>query len=303
MTAKSTTARPRKTAVQRQAEAKALHEKLTTQIEALASSGEWQKFLDYAASFHSYSLNNLLLITAQCPHATQVAGFRAWQVKGRQVRKGEKSIKIFGYSSKKITEKNEKTGEDEEKKITLFPILSVFDISQTDPIEGVATPAHPSRRLEGTDDADLYARTAAYLEGIGWTVTREPIPGEANGYTTTDGTRRVVVEANVSDAQAAKTAIHEAAHVLLHADEDHAEYIAHRGIKETEAESVAYIVAGVFGLDTAAYSVGYVAGWSKTDPETIKATAANVLRTAHTLTEALDPTEDNDGDEDTEPTA
>lgn len=289
MTAKTTKARTRKTAEQRQAEAKALHDKLATQVEALAASGEWQRFLDYAASFHSYSLNNLLLIIAQCPHASQVAGFRAWQEKGRQVRKGEKAIKIFGYSTKKITEKNEQTGEEEEKKITRFPILSVFDISQTDPIEGAQAPAHPARRLAGADDADLYARTAAYLEGIGWAVTREAIPGEANGYTTTDGTRRVVVDATVSEAQAAKTAIHEAAHVLLHAEEDHAEYIAHRGIKETEAESVAYIVAGIFGLDTAAYSVGYVAGWSKADAETIKATAGNVLRAAHTLAEALDP--------------
>lgn len=292
MTAKTTKARTRKSTEQRQAEAKALHDQLATQVEALAASGEWQRFLDYAASFHSYSLNNLLLIIAQCPHASQVAGFRAWQEKGRQVRKGEKAIKIFGYSTKKITEKNEQTGEEEEKKITRFPILSVFDISQTDPIEGAQTPAHPARRLEGADDADLYARTAAYLEGIGWTVTREAIAGEANGYTTTDGTRRVVVEANVSEAQAAKTAIHEAAHVLLHAEEDHAEYIAHRGIKETEAESVAYIVAGIFGLDTAAYSVGYVAGWSKADAETIKDTAANVLRATHTLAAALDPADE-----------
>lgn len=291
MTAKTTKARTRKTAEQRQAEAKALHDQLAAQVEVLAASGEWQRFLDYAASFHSYSLNNLLLIIAQCPHASQVAGFRAWQEKSRQVRAGEKAIKIFGYSSKKVTEKNEQTGE-EEKKITRFPILSVFDISQTDPIEGAQTPGHPARRLEGTDDADLYARTAAYLQGIGWTVTREAIAGEANGYTTTDGTRRVVVDATISEAQAAKTAIHEAAHVLLHAEEDHAEYIAHRGIKETEAESVAYVVAGIFGLDTAAYSVGYVAGWSKADAETIKATAANVLTAAHTLTKALDPTED-----------
>lgn len=289
MTAKTTKARTRKTAEQRQAEAKALHDQLATQVEALAASGEWQRFLDYAASFHSYSLNNLLLIIAQCPHASQVAGFRAWQEKGRQVRKGEKAIKIFGYSTQKVTEKNEQTGEEEEKKITRFPILSVFDISQTDPIEGAQTPTHPARRLEGADDADLYARTAAYLEGIGWSVTREAIAGEANGYTTTDGTRRVVVDAAVSEAQAAKTAIHEAAHVLLHGEEDHAEYIAHRGVKETEAESVAYIVAGIFGLDTAAYSVGYVAGWSKADAETIKATAGNVLRAAHTLAEALDP--------------
>ena len=291
-TAKNTKARPRKTTEQRQVEAKALHEKLAAQVEALASSGQWQKFLDYAASFHSYSINNVLLIATQCPHASQVAGFRAWQEKGRQVRKGEKAIKIFGYSSKKITEKNDQTGEEEEKKITIYPTLSVFDISQTDPIEGAETYSHPARRLEGADDAELYARTAAYLEGIGWSVNREAIPGETNGYTTTDGTRRVVVDANLSQAQAAKTAIHEAAHVLLHAEEDHAEYVAHRGVKECEAESVAYVVAGIFGLDTAAYSVGYVTGWTGGDAETIKETAANVLGAAHTLAEALEPAAD-----------
>lgn len=79
----------------------------------------------------------------------------------------------------------------------------------------------------------------------------------------------------------------EAAHVLLHAEEDHAEYVEHRGIKETEAESVAYVVAGILGIDTSAYSVGYVAGWSQCDAGTIKATAANVRRAAHILADAL----------------
>ena len=75
----------------------------------------------------------------------------------------------------------------------------------------------------------------------------------------------------------------------MHADEKDAtaQYAAHRGIKETEAESVAYVVAGILGLDTSAYSVGYVAGWSNCDAETIKATAANVLRAAHALADAL----------------
>ena len=61
----------------------------------------------------------------------------------------------------------------------------------------------------------------------------------------------------------------------------------HRGQCEVEAESVAHVVAGILGLDTSAYSVGYVAGWSNCDAETIKATAANVLRAAHALADAL----------------
>ena len=140
MTAKTTKARTRKTPEQRQAEAKALHDQLATQVEALAASGEWQRFLDYAASFHSYSLNNLLLIIAQCPHASQVAGFRAWQEKGRQVRKGEKALRIFGYSTKTIREEDADTGEQVERRIPRFPVLSVFDISQTDAIPAPSSP-------------------------------------------------------------------------------------------------------------------------------------------------------------------
>ena len=79
-------ARTKKSPEQRKAEA--LHAQLAEQVEAPASSDAWQRFLTFATSFHTYSLNNVLLILAQCPDASHVAGFRQWQAKGRQVRKG-----------------------------------------------------------------------------------------------------------------------------------------------------------------------------------------------------------------------
>ena len=48
-----------------------------------------------AAKLHSYSLANLLLIGAQAPLATRVAGFGTWQSVGRQVRKGGRGIAIL----------------------------------------------------------------------------------------------------------------------------------------------------------------------------------------------------------------
>ena len=45
-------------------------------------------------------LSNQLLILAQRPDATTVAGYRAWQSLGRQVRRGATGIGIFGYSTK-----------------------------------------------------------------------------------------------------------------------------------------------------------------------------------------------------------
>lgn len=290
----ATATKTRKTAEERKAQAEELHAQLTAKIETFTSSDEWMKFLAFAQAFHAYSLNNVILILSQCNIASRVAGFRKWQELGRQVRKGEKALKIFGYSTKKVTETNAATGEDEEKTIVRFPILSVFDISQTDVMEGAEDYSSPARRLTGSEDLGIITKVTEFLSERGWSVTHEAIPGEVNGYTTTDGSRRVVIDADLSPAQAAKTAIHEAAHVILHAEEDHAEYVAHRGIKETEAESVAYVMAGMLGLDTSAYSVGYVAGWSKADIETVRNTAANVLRAVHVLAEALDsePTAD-----------
>ena len=56
----------------------ALHEQISDGVAALVESQGWRAMLDTAAKFHSYSLGNLLLIGAQAPQATRVAGFRTW---------------------------------------------------------------------------------------------------------------------------------------------------------------------------------------------------------------------------------
>lgn len=300
----STRKRTPKTPEQRQVEAQALHDTLTAQVEQLLESGEWLRFLEFVKSFHHYSLTNVLLILAQHREASLVAGFRQWQTKGRQVRKGQRAIKIRGYSTKKVTETDEDTGEEVQRTLTRFPVLSVFDISQTDPIDGADAPAEPVQRLTGEAPAGLYDAMAEHLSGHGWDVAREPIAGETNGYTTTDGTRRIVIDDQLAPAQAAKTLLHEAAHATLHVDAttgegDTATYVAHRGLFECEAESVAYVLAAMAGLDTSAYSVGYVATWTRGDLDTVRGTAENVLRAVQTLAPALhDQDQDQDHDQD-----
>lgn len=55
-----------------------------------------QQFLRTMAAFHQYSLKNLILIHDQFPLASRLAGYQQWKKLGRQVRKGEKGIRIFG---------------------------------------------------------------------------------------------------------------------------------------------------------------------------------------------------------------
>ena len=73
----------------------ALHQRLHDQVKALRTGADWQRMLTVAARFHDYSLNNVLLILAQRPDATRVAGYQTWRGLGRQVTKGEHGIAII----------------------------------------------------------------------------------------------------------------------------------------------------------------------------------------------------------------
>ncbi|VTR76055.1 ArdC-like ssDNA-binding domain-containing protein [Cellulomonas hominis] len=290
----------RTTPEQRREQAAALQATIAEKVDVLRADEQWRAFLDVARGFHRYSLNNLILIWSQRPDATQVAGFRQWQARGRQVRKGERAIRIFGYATKKITDddagddEQTQTDENGQRVRVWFPLLAVFDLAQTDPVDpDTPDPADLVKHLTGADALGIVDAVTDFLTSRGWSLAREPIRGAANGYTAIDGTNRVVVDADVAPAQAAKTALHEAAHVLLHADLPDREYAEHRGVCETEAESVAYVVAGLLGLDTSAYSIGYVAQWADADVDLIRSTAANVLRAAHALADAI-TSDDND---------
>ncbi|MEO7017473.1 MAG: hypothetical protein ABI130_10255 [Leifsonia sp.] len=58
---------------------------------------------------------------------------------------------------------------------------------------------------------------------------------------------------------------------------------------EVEAESVAYIVAGLAGFDTSAYSIGYISGWANEDLDLVRETAARVLQAAQVLANVTAP--------------
>ena len=80
----------------RKATLERMHSQLAERVGSMDSLQAWSAWLRFANSFHAYSFRNTVLIWAQLPEATMVAGYRAWQAKGRQVRRGETAIKVFG---------------------------------------------------------------------------------------------------------------------------------------------------------------------------------------------------------------
>ena len=244
----------------------ALHTQLAERVGSLDSSQEWVAWLRFANSFHRYSFNNTVLIWSQNPEATMVAGYRAWQAKGRQVRRGETAIRVLGpVTTREATvdeQGNPVRGADgkpiQEVRIVGVKPVSVFDVSQTD---GDPLPEPPQvQLLRGEAPAGLWDALQGFVESQGFTVSRGNCPDEANGVTMF-AERQVRVRADVDDAQAVKTLAHEAGHVLLHAPDQRGSF-ACRGIVEVEAESVAFMVTAAHGLDASQYTFTYVTSWA-----------------------------------------
>jgi hypothetical protein len=66
-------------------------------VEALESgqSEVLTQYLSAMGRFHNYSFGNIMLIARQKPDATNVAGLRTWNSRGRFVKRGEKGIMIL----------------------------------------------------------------------------------------------------------------------------------------------------------------------------------------------------------------
>jgi hypothetical protein len=257
-------------------EAQGLLNQLHAGVEAMVSGEDWRRLLELSSRLHHYSFGNTLLIAMQCPDASMVAGYKRWQDLGRQVRKGERSIRILAP----VVVKRETEDNDEPARVVVgFRGAAVFDIGQTD---GPDLPTGPML-LEGEAPAGLLARVVELIEAQGYRFERGDC-GRTNGFTD-PGRKLVQVRADVSDAQAAKTALHELAHVLMHAGAS----FECRGVREIEAESVAFVVAGKAGLSTDSYSFGYVVGWSGGDSKLVTSTGDAVLRVAERIIQGLHP--------------
>lgn len=288
-------------AEQRKDELDDLHGRLAEHVEQLTQDSGWREWLDVAARFHSYSFNNTLLIFAQKPSATLVAGYRDWQKMGRQVRKGEggpNAIRILAPVKRRVpvgpeddardgdrgTERTDQDGTVTRVATVGFKPTSVFDVTQTD---GEPLPEQPRPQLlAGAAPEGLWEALETFGTQRGWHVARERINDGSNGYTDFSA-RTIRVRDDVEPAQAVKTLAHEIGHALLH-DDGSARVATHRGIAEVEAESVAHLVLAAHGANTDAYTFDYITGWATQVPgqepaDTVRATAQRVLRASRTV--------------------
>jgi len=205
----------------------------------------------------TYSFRNLIVAKAQLPESMFLASFKRWKELGRNVKKDEKSLRIFAPRFKKDEE-------TEESQLKGFISVPVFDYSQT---EGEPLPIDKLFiSLEGEcDEARAIIEMATIIAEKNNCNVSFGNTGASKGYYSLTN-HRIVVSEYASINQQAKTLVHELVHSRVHAFGAIREN-ATSSEKEMVAEGVAFIVCSYFGLDTSDYSFQYVYGWSKDKSE------------------------------------
>ena len=292
---------PKAAAEARKAEMEEITTKLEKGVKDIFDGENYQAYLNFCAKLPRYSVNNQILIMMQKPDATMCQSFTNWKEANRFVRKGEKGIRIFApapYKMQKEQDKMDASGkaildkdgepvkETVEVTINAFKPVSTFDISQTD---GEPVPTPGVDELTGSVEG-YETLLAAIKEVVPVPISFEQIDSGAKGFYHLEE-NRIVVQEGMSEAQTVKTLLHEASHQALHSKEamDSAGEKKSKNQKETEAESVAYVVCQHYGIDTSDYSFPYVATWSadKEVPE-LKASLDTIRRTASELIVKID---------------
>ena len=291
---------PRARFEERKKEMEAITAKLEKGVKDVFTTDGYKAYLSFCSKLPRYSVNNQILIMMQKPDATMCQSFENWKSAGRNVKKGEKGIRIIApapYKTEREIERTDKDGnvimgkngepikDKAEITINAFKPVSTFDVSQT---EGADIPDIGVKELtSGVSGYEMLL--AAIKESVPVPVTFEKIKTDAKGFYSVDE-NKIVIKEGMSEAQTVKTLLHEASHQALHSKEAMKEGgNKSKNQKETEAESVAFVVCEHYGIDTSDYSFGYVASWSKDkDVPELKASLDTIRKTASELITRID---------------
>ena len=215
-------------------------QRLADETDQAAQGAELTRYLTTLSRFYTYSAHNCALIAMQRPDATRVAGYRAWQGLGRQVKKGAKGIAILCPAP--ITGKTEQ-GDDAVIALR-FRTGWVFDQADTD---GADLPALTVHAVAGDRYDALLRQLIEIAERGGLSVTFKPrLIQNANGVSYGDG--RIDLKEGNPAGNLCKTLIHEMCHERMHRAEERRTFTTQQA--ECQAEAAAYCLCTALDIPT-----------------------------------------------------
>ena len=262
---------------------KELFDKIVEGVNNIISSGEFERFLKFSKNFHHYSFNNIVLIYSQMKEATQVAAFKKWQSMGRKLKKGVHGIQIIYPIKRKYTKIIEgqdslldDNNKEQEVEYMTYRYTYVYDISQT---VGKPLPLE-NNALNSDNKKEFYKFLKTFSP---YKIEEEDIFGTAKGYWI-EKEQKIIIKKSLSIDDKVSVLLHE----LTHAFYDDFDYKEDRNLSETFVESVAFIVADYFDLDTSLCSFEYIASWVGEDTKIILELGNKIQKCANSFIKKLE---------------
>jgi antirestriction protein ArdC len=207
------------------------------------------------STFHNYSILNQLLASSQLQSRGQniapIASYKKWQELGRQVKKGSKAIALL---MPVLVNKKDAEGNKTDDKMQFFVTKNNwFSLDDTEGAE-----FKPEVKIAAWNKEKA-------LESLNIKETIfQSLSGNAQGYA-----RDREIAINPLAVLPHKTRFHELAHIVLGHTKENAlmsdSEMTPKNIKEVEAESVAYILCELLGLEGVKESRGYIQHWLNSD--------------------------------------
>ncbi|MCU1242849.1 MAG: hypothetical protein JWO71_3575 [Candidatus Acidoferrum typicum] len=261
-------------------EVKQITNKALEELAASLESGHSETLTSYLkamALFSKYSLNNLFLIARQRPDARRVAGYQTWRKLGRFVRKGEKGIAIIAPLIRRKPEVENLKSAEEESVVSGFKVAHIFAEEQTD---GEAVPEIGCV----TGDPGYYlSRLEEFVRQNGIELRYSDEIAPARGMAEKG---KITLLPEQTPAETFATLVHEVAHSEMHFGERRSETT--KRIRETEAESAAYVVCSAIGLENGTAAQDYV-GLYGGDSKLLLESLQFIQQTANRILTAIAP--------------
>lgn len=261
---------------------KEVFEKVVNSVQTIIDNGEYEKFLKFQNSFRGYSFNNLVLIFSQFPNATHVAGKSKWLKLKRELIIDAKKIWIVApiprqYDKKvKKIEDGKEIEEIETIKYNDYRYVYVYDISQT---VGEEIPLE-SHNINNNQMIKFFEKLKKFSK---IPVYEKELFGGLDGYYSSVK-EEIVLNKTLSTDDKVAVLLHELAHGLY----DDFDYKTNRNLSEIFVESIAYLVADYFGLDTSRCSFNYITQWAKGDPKVVIDLGSKVKKCANQFIQEIE---------------
>lgn len=209
-------------------------------------------------------------------------GKSKWEKLKRQVNKDAKKIWILAPIPRayekvvKVMEDGEETEKKETVKYNSYRYVYVYDISQTkwEPIP------LQCERIKGNDKAYFYEKLKKFSK---IPVQEIELSGGVQGYYSKKE-NMIAIKDTLSQNDKAAVLLHEIAHSLY----DDFDYFKDRDLSEIFVESIAYIVADYFGLDTSPCSFNYIIKWAHGETKTVIDLGTKIKKCANEFIEILE---------------